>query len=693
MPSPRHDLRPSPPPDKYGLPGVSYPTNDKSEYSRVVEDVPIAQRRYTPLTRYTEHPDTGGSTGIALAVLTEEIVGKGDGNRRQVRRIYETLPGPPLTTYRIDPEDGSVIIETKRAVRAIPANTATATGSSTTTYESRDQNPLVDWQTTRTTALDGVVRSLPARVNLRLPRVLAGVAVTFNIQKGEGDDASNGTGGSSMSSFSVNASASARASSSLNVTPEVYLPIRDRQDEGESVPAFVKQIFLTGAITEAAILARLTAVYEVVVSGTLTPAAGGTYLGNASNVNGVIWFSKESTARKLTWTNGVWKLGTDAEVLAGNYWSLTAAATAWLGSYAPQGTASGTATVAVGRTVSMMPNWGTQEVSLVAAGEQASVSSNASASGSWTKSDAGESKSTSLGAGFSVSSGGNQSRVRVEPTLHGQIIIAKSSYSDTVNATAAAVIGGAIAVALGTTGIDSGFSPTHAQTVQSYVRINASPITATPSPATISGNTVANPTIVTTSTPHNLANGASVVITLSNSAPLLDGTHVITWISATTFSVPVNVTVAGTAGSVQGPAVNSSTTIPATDPADVPTSGLYALPQYQVSGKDAQYVGVNATVVDMGFLGTAPIGLGYSDPAPSYRQGESIAPNQPYFLGGGAPTSYAISPSLGAGLSFNTTTGVITGNAAGGQVATTYVVTATNGAGSTNTTISITVTI
>jgi len=66
---------------------------------------------------------------------------------------------------------------------------------------------------------------------------------------------------------------------------------------------------------------------------------------------------------------------------------------------------------------------------------------------------------------------------------------------------------------------------------------------------TITGNTVANPTVVTTER-HHLDTGDSVTISGSNSTPSLDGTHTVTVISATTFSVAVNVSVVGTAGHV-----------------------------------------------------------------------------------------------------------------------------------------------
>ena len=66
---------------------------------------------------------------------------------------------------------------------------------------------------------------------------------------------------------------------------------------------------------------------------------------------------------------------------------------------------------------------------------------------------------------------------------------------------------------------------------------------------TISANTLANPTVITTER-HHLATGDSVTISGSNSIPVIDGTHTVTVISDTTFSVPVNVTTAGSAGHV-----------------------------------------------------------------------------------------------------------------------------------------------
>lgn len=80
----------------------------------------------------------------------------------------------------------------------------------------------------------------------------------------------------------------------------------------------------------------------------------------------------------------------------------------------------------------------------------------------------------------------------------------------------------------------------------------------------ISGNTATNPTVVTTTTPHGLTDNEQVVISGSNSTPSIDGLYSITYISPTTFSIPVDVTVAGTTGALSTAtdtltATNSST--------------------------------------------------------------------------------------------------------------------------------------
>lgn len=66
----------------------------------------------------------------------------------------------------------------------------------------------------------------------------------------------------------------------------------------------------------------------------------------------------------------------------------------------------------------------------------------------------------------------------------------------------------------------------------------------------ISSISIAVATVVTTTLPHRRTTGETVLIFGSDSTPSIDGPQVITVLSATTFSIPVTVTIAGTKGGV-----------------------------------------------------------------------------------------------------------------------------------------------
>lgn len=65
----------------------------------------------------------------------------------------------------------------------------------------------------------------------------------------------------------------------------------------------------------------------------------------------------------------------------------------------------------------------------------------------------------------------------------------------------------------------------------------------------ITSNSIANPTVITTPVPHKLTTGDVILIAgVITSTPTINGQQTVTVISPLTFSVPVNVTVAGTGG-------------------------------------------------------------------------------------------------------------------------------------------------
>jgi len=71
---------------------------------------------------------------------------------------------------------------------------------------------------------------------------------------------------------------------------------------------------------------------------------------------------------------------------------------------------------------------------------------------------------------------------------------------------------------------------------------------ALPGTNSITGNTIANPTVVTSGVNHGLVTGNSIVVRGSDSVPSLNGVRVVSVLSASTFSVPLTTTVAGSAG-------------------------------------------------------------------------------------------------------------------------------------------------
>lgn len=100
-------------------------------------------------------------------------------------------------------------------------------------------------------------------------------------------------------------------------------------------------------------------------------------------------------------------------------------------------------------------------------------------------------------------------------------------------------------------------------------------ITAPELTGAISSNTVASPTVVT-STAHGLANNDTVTITGSNSTPSINGSHTVSNVTANTFTVPVAVTVAGTTGTFTQ-TTTRSVTVTLAVPEGITTNHLFQI--------------------------------------------------------------------------------------------------------------------
>jgi len=131
-----------------------------------------------------------------------------------------------------------------------------------------------------------------------------------------------------------------------------------------------------------------------------------------------------------------------------------------------------------------------------------------------------------------------------------------------------------------------------------------------------------------------------------------------------------------------GLSFNTLTGVISGTPTAVSAATTYTVTATNANG--STYGTLNIAVNDV-----APTGISYSTPH-IYTKGTVIASLSPAVTGG-VPTSYSISPSLPSGLSFNTSTGVVSGTPTAVSASTMYTVTASNPNGSVNGTLSITV--
>ena len=122
-----------------------------------------------------------------------------------------------------------------------------------------------------------------------------------------------------------------------------------------------------------------------------------------------------------------------------------------------------------------------------------------------------------------------------------------------------------------------------------------------------------------------------------------------------------------------GLGLNTTTGVISGTPTAITATASYTVTASNTGGSTT--VGVTITVNDV-----APSALTYSANPAVYTKGTAIAPNTPS-SSGGAVVSYSVSPALPAGLTLNTTTGVITGTPTAITAVATYTVTASNTGG------------
>jgi len=210
----------------------------------------------------------------------------------------------------------------------------------------------------------------------------------------------------------------------------------------------------------------------------------------------------------------------------------------------------------------------------------------------------------------------------------------------------------------------------------------------------ISGTPTVPSTITTyTITATNAGGSASTTLTLTVTpyAPVISytpSTNVYTVGSAISPLTPTNTGGADTIYAV-GPSLPAGLAFdPLTGIISGTPTAVSPATVYTISGTNDG--GSSTTTVTISCVNPTPPVISYSPSTNTYTVGTAISSLTPANTGGAA-VSYSIGTTLPAGLSFSTSTGVISGTPTVASTVTTYTITATNAAGSGNTTVTITV--
>ncbi len=215
---------------------------------------------------------------------------------------------------------------------------------------------------------------------------------------------------------------------------------------------------------------------------------------------------------------------------------------------------------------------------------------------------------------------------------------------------------------------------------------------------TTTGVISGTPTVITTITTYTITatnaggtGSATETITVNPAPPVISytpSTNIFTVGTTITPLTPIN-TGGSSTSFIIGPALPAGLSFNTTTGvlSGTPTAASPAT-TYTISSDNAGGVGT-ASITLSCVLPTPPV-ISYTPSTNVYTVGTAITSLTPSNTGG-VPSSYSISTALPAGLTFSTTTGVISGTPTAVSSVTAYTITATNSAGSGNTTVTLTV--
>jgi parallel beta-helix repeat protein len=183
--------------------------------------------------------------------------------------------------------------------------------------------------------------------------------------------------------------------------------------------------------------------------------------------------------------------------------------------------------------------------------------------------------------------------------------------------------------------------------------------------------------------------GSNIVFNPGSTVPVISYTPstVILYVGVAAALTPVNTGGPATSWALTGTlplglSFSTSTGIISGTPTTVTASRSFTITATNTAGSGTAPL----TII----VNALPPVISYTPSVVTFTQGSPITPMTPNNTGG-VVVSYAISPAIGAGLSFNTSTGVISGTPSSTLVTTSYSITATNSGGSGSTSVSITV--
>ena len=397
-----------------------------------------------------------------------------------------------------------------------------------------------------------------------------------------------------------------------------------------ALPAGLSFNTSTGAITGTPTVVSATASYTV----TGTNSGGSTNVGVSITVNDVAP-ALTYTTNPATYTKGTAITANSPINTGGTVVSYSVSPTL------PSGLALNTSTGVITGTPSAVATAANYTVTATNSGGSANVAVNITVNDiapvfTYTTNPAVYTKNTAISANSPINTGGTVVSYSVSPTLPAGLSLST------------------------TTGVISG-TPTAITATASYtVTANNSGGSATASVSItvndVLGNYIYtyNPGVYTTGTPI-----------INNDTSQLSGGAIVAYDSVTP-SLPVGLSLNSTTGTISG------------TPVAVSASTTYTVGGH-VFGGAANSTTISVTIV----VNDVAPALTYTTNPATYVRGTAITANSPSNTGG-TPTGYSINPALPAGLSFNTSTGVITGTPTAVAANATYTVTATNSGGSVN---------